>query len=96
MLLKKSFVVLLSLVLYFSLLAQQTHQTYAEDFDVPTLMDIPHVEADSKADSNEPVLFSQLLIQPHSIAGNTNSLFHTQYHQPEIALILRPPKTILA
>jgi len=94
MLLKKSLIVLLSLMLYFSLLAQQTHQTYAEDFDVPTLMDIPHVEADSKVDSNEPLLFSQLLIPVHSIPRNANSLFHTQYHPPEIALILRPPKTI--
>ncbi|BCM24188.1 hypothetical protein [Methyloradius palustris] len=94
MLLKKSFVVLLSLVLYFSLLAQQTHQTYAEDFDVPTLMDIPHVEADSKVDSNEPMLFSQSLTPSKSIPRNADSLFHTQYHQPEFALILRPPKAI--
>jgi len=94
MLLKKSFIVLLSLVLYFSLLAQQTHQTYAEDFDVPTLMDIPQIEADSKVDSNEPMLFAQSFIPTHSIPRNTNSIFPAQYHQPEIALILRPPKTI--
>jgi hypothetical protein len=96
MLLKKSFIVLLSLVLYFGLLVQQTHQTYAEDFDVPTLMDIPHIEADSKVDSNEPMLLSQVFIPPHSIPRNTNQVFHTQYHQPEIALILRPPKLLLA
>lgn len=94
MLLKKSFIVLLSLVLYFSLLVQQTHQTYAEDFDVPTLMDIPHIEADKSVDSNEPMLLSHTFIPTHSITLNINSLFHTQYHPPEIALILRPPKSI--
>lgn len=86
----KSLIVLLSLVLCFCLLSKQASQGYAMDFDLPAMVDVPHVE-DGQHDLNDPVL----LTKPHPESpAPLLSVFASPgefYRQPAIPLFLRPP-----
>ena len=86
----KSLIVLLSLVLCFCLLSQQVSQGYAMDYDLPTMVDVPHIE-DAQYDLNDPVLIARcptVRVNPLLLVLTSPGEF---YRQPAIALFLRPP-----
>lgn len=91
MLISRSLVIAFSLVLCCSLLFQQADQTYAADYDVPTLVDIPHLEADSNFDFNEPLLITQSLSQSYVFVEAVKPVLQAVYFSLAAPPLLRPP-----
>lgn len=62
------------------------------DFDIPSYVNLPEVEAYNNHDSNEP---STLVVSPrlpHNVAKIEIVVLNEIYRQPDSPLLLRPPK----
>lgn len=93
MTLRKSILVILSLVLCFSLFSQQADYAYEMDYDDVAVVfnDAPQVGSDDKLDFNDPVVIP---LQPNALyvaVTATSAALSNLYISPPITRFLRPP-----
>ncbi|MGZ8251650.1 MAG: hypothetical protein ACXW1P_04660 [Methylophilaceae bacterium] len=91
MYLKRTIIVMLSLFMCLCVLSKQANASYGMDFDIPTYVDMPQVEAYGDHDSNEPTTLVVPYSLPQVMASVQLIISDDTYRQPAQNPLLRPP-----
>lgn len=83
---------LLSVIVSLCLFAQQAEQSYAMEYDDPTVTHVQQVEMDNDREVSEPILVMHMpLVRPSFVFDLKVAILTETYHQPDLFLITRPP-----
>jgi hypothetical protein len=92
MTLKKTFIIVLSLLIAFVLFSKQMDQCCSAFANASASTLDQQIEDDNTIDADEPIVLSELLIPYHPVSPlNINGTL-AHYHQPDMPVILKPPR----